>query len=144
MKRRAGRFILVLVVAVLTAPLSAEAQQAGKIYRIGILDNEASLQAPRLEAFRHELRTLAHGIRRERLDRTDADDRGGGAPYGDGAVPAVCDDDLAQSDLPRDPAILRTAAAAQHNAAHVGIYAAVTRGGRIRRGDQVTVAAKRS
>jgi uncharacterized protein YcbX len=42
---------------------------------------------------------------------------------------------LPQGDLPRDPGILR--AAAQHNQAHVGVYAAVVRGGTIRRGDQV-------
>jgi uncharacterized protein len=42
---------------------------------------------------------------------------------------------LTQGDLPRDPGILRTAA--QHNQANVGIYAAVVRGGMIRRGDPV-------
>jgi uncharacterized protein len=42
---------------------------------------------------------------------------------------------LPQGDLPRDPGILR--AAAQHNEAHVGIYAEVTQGGAIRRGDTV-------
>jgi len=44
---------------------------------------------------------------------------------------------LAQADLPKDPGILR--AAAQHNHAHVGIYAEVEQGGRIRRGDEVRV-----
>ena len=42
---------------------------------------------------------------------------------------------LAQGDLPRDPGILRTAA--QHNQVNVGVYAAVVRGGTIRRGDSV-------
>lgn len=42
---------------------------------------------------------------------------------------------LPQGDLPRDPDILRTAA--QHNQAKVGVYAAVVRGGTIRRGDSV-------
>ena len=42
---------------------------------------------------------------------------------------------LAQRDLPKDPGILR--AAAQHNHANVGVYAAVLRGGTIRRGDTV-------
>jgi uncharacterized protein YcbX len=42
---------------------------------------------------------------------------------------------LPQGDLPRDPGILRTAA--QHNQANVGTYAAVLRGGTIRRGDPV-------
>jgi uncharacterized protein len=40
---------------------------------------------------------------------------------------------LSQGDLPRDPGILRTAA--QHNQVNVGAYAAVGRGGTIRRGD---------
>jgi uncharacterized protein len=42
---------------------------------------------------------------------------------------------LPQGDLPRDPDILRTAA--QHNHVQVGVYAAVVRGGTIRRGDSV-------
>lgn len=42
---------------------------------------------------------------------------------------------LPQGDLPRDPGILRTAA--QHNQVNVGVYAAVLRGGTIRRGDPV-------
>jgi len=46
---------------------------------------------------------------------------------------------LPQGDLPRDPGILRTAA--QHNQVNVGVYAAVVRGGTIRRGDQVRLGA---
>ncbi len=46
---------------------------------------------------------------------------------------------LPQGDLPRDPDILRTAA--QHNRVQVGVYAAVVRGGMIRRGDSVRRAA---
>ncbi len=46
---------------------------------------------------------------------------------------------LAQGDLPKDPGILRTAA--QHNRVQVGVYAAVVRGGTIRRGDSVRRAA---
>jgi MOSC domain-containing protein YiiM len=42
---------------------------------------------------------------------------------------------LAQGDLSKNPGILRTAA--QHNHVNVGVYAAVLRGGRIRRGDPV-------
>lgn len=42
---------------------------------------------------------------------------------------------LAQGDLPRDSGILKTAL--QHNQAHVGIYASVLKGGKIRRGDTV-------
>jgi uncharacterized protein YcbX len=44
---------------------------------------------------------------------------------------------LAQGDLPKDPGILRTAA--QHNQANVGAYASVLQGGKIRRGDTVTL-----
>lgn len=42
---------------------------------------------------------------------------------------------LPQADLPRDHGILR--AAAQHNQAQVGVYAAVVHSGTIRRGDEV-------
>jgi uncharacterized protein YcbX len=42
---------------------------------------------------------------------------------------------LAQSDLPKDPGILRTAA--QHNQVNVGVYASVVRGGTVRRGDAI-------
>ena len=46
---------------------------------------------------------------------------------------------LAQGDLPEDRGILRTAV--QHNRANVGVYAAVVRGGTIRRGDRVRLGA---
>jgi uncharacterized protein len=42
---------------------------------------------------------------------------------------------LPQGDLPKDSGILRTVA--QHNRANVGVYAAVSRGGKLRRGDSV-------
>ena len=44
---------------------------------------------------------------------------------------------LPQGDLPRDTGILRTAA--QHNQAHIGVYATVLQGGRVRRGDAVKI-----
>jgi hypothetical protein len=44
---------------------------------------------------------------------------------------------LPQGDLPKDPGILR--AAAQNNTGNVGVYAAVLRGGTIRRGDPVAL-----
>ncbi len=44
---------------------------------------------------------------------------------------------LPQGDLPRDTGILRTAA--QHNQAHIGVYANVQQGGRVRRGDSVRI-----
>jgi len=42
---------------------------------------------------------------------------------------------LAQSDLPKDPGILRTAA--QHNQVNGGVYASVLQGGKIQRGDSI-------
>lgn len=44
---------------------------------------------------------------------------------------------LAQSDLPQDASILRTAA--QSNKANVGVYASVLQGGLVRRGDAVSL-----
>ncbi len=44
---------------------------------------------------------------------------------------------LSQGDLPKDNGILRTAA--QHNRANVGIYASVLQGGRVRRGDSLSL-----
>ena len=46
---------------------------------------------------------------------------------------------LAQGELPTDSGILRTAV--QHNQGHVGVYAAVVRGGTMRRGDRVRLVA---
>ncbi len=44
---------------------------------------------------------------------------------------------LPQADLPKDNGILRTAV--QHNNAHVGIYASVVQGGKIKRGDEARI-----
>lgn len=44
---------------------------------------------------------------------------------------------LAQSDLPKDPGILRTAV--QQNGANVGVYAEVRQGGTIRQGDTIRI-----
>ena len=44
---------------------------------------------------------------------------------------------LPQGDLPKDVGILR--AAAQHNQANVGIYASVIQGGKVRRGDSISL-----
>jgi uncharacterized protein len=46
---------------------------------------------------------------------------------------------LDQGDLPKDSGILRTVV--QHNRGNVGVYAALVRGGMIRRGDRVRLAA---
>ncbi len=53
----------------------------------------------------------------------------------DGPCPRCVMTTLPQGDLPKDVGILRTAA--QHNQAHVGVYATVLRGGMVRRGDLV-------
>ncbi len=44
---------------------------------------------------------------------------------------------LAQGDLPKDSGILRTAA--RHNEVNVGVYASVLRGGKVRRGDAISL-----
>ena len=44
---------------------------------------------------------------------------------------------LSQADLPKDNGILRTAA--QHNRANVGVYASVLQGGKVRRGDSLSL-----
>jgi MOSC domain-containing protein YiiM len=44
---------------------------------------------------------------------------------------------LSQGDLPIDNGILRTAA--QHNRANVGVYASVLQGGKIGRGDSLSL-----
>jgi putative ABC transport system substrate-binding protein len=52
-------FCLALSSMLLALSVSAEAQQTGKIFRIGFLDNSsASGNAPLLEAFRQEMRKL--------------------------------------------------------------------------------------
>jgi len=53
------------------------------------------------------------------------------------ALPRCVMTTLSQGDLPKDNGILRTAA--QHNRADVGVYASVLRGGRVRRGDSLSL-----
>src|SRR5215468_7175355 len=55
MKRRA--FIASLTGGLLAAPLAAEAQQAGRVWRIGMLMNS---DGPLVEVFRQELRKLGY------------------------------------------------------------------------------------
>jgi putative ABC transport system substrate-binding protein len=52
--------IVVLVVALLAAPLAAEAQQAGKIARIAFISTTASLESPTTSAFRQGLQELGY------------------------------------------------------------------------------------
>jgi uncharacterized protein len=44
---------------------------------------------------------------------------------------------LPQGELPKDPNVLRTIV--QHNYGNVGVLATVTKGGRVARGDTVTL-----
>ena len=62
MRLRTIGLISTLVVGLLAAPLSAEAQQAGKVYRIGFLDLRlrSTTADPRLVAFRQGLRELGY------------------------------------------------------------------------------------
>src|SRR5437667_11961027 len=54
-------FIFALVVGVATGPLAARAQQAGKVYRIGILETvPAARNAANLDALRKGLRELGY------------------------------------------------------------------------------------
>jgi putative ABC transport system substrate-binding protein len=54
----ARALIATLVLGILLAPLAADAQQAGKVYRIGWLSALSSGPSPNLEAFRQGLREL--------------------------------------------------------------------------------------
>jgi ABC-type uncharacterized transport system substrate-binding protein len=59
MERRT--FLGALTGGLLTAPLAAEAQQAGKVYRIGVLETTSpTLNAANLDAFRRGLRELGY------------------------------------------------------------------------------------
>ena len=50
-----------LVLGLLASPVAAEAQQAGKVYRVGYLGNSsASLEPDLVEAFRQGLRNLSY------------------------------------------------------------------------------------
>jgi putative ABC transport system substrate-binding protein len=51
------RFLVTLLAGALAAPLAVEAQQAGRVYRIGVLANEPS---PMWEAFRQRLKELGY------------------------------------------------------------------------------------
>jgi putative ABC transport system substrate-binding protein len=55
------RFIIVVALLLLTAPLAAGAQPAGKVYRIGMLETRSTeLNAANIEAFRQGLRELGY------------------------------------------------------------------------------------
>jgi uncharacterized protein len=55
----------------------------------------------------------------------------------DGPCPRCIMTTLPQNDLPKDPAVLRTAVEQNHG--NVGVYASVVRAGAVQRGDQVTL-----
>ena len=55
------RFLLTSLAGALAAPLAAEAQQAGKVYRIGMLERTSTaVNAANLEGFRQGLRELGY------------------------------------------------------------------------------------
>jgi putative tryptophan/tyrosine transport system substrate-binding protein len=55
------RFLLTSLAGALSVPLAAEGQQAGKVYRIGVLDTlPVARNAPNLDAFRQGLRELGY------------------------------------------------------------------------------------
>ena len=63
---------LVFALSLLLAPLSAESQPAGKVYRIGMLETRsATLNAANLDAFRQGLRELGTATVRTSTSRTD-------------------------------------------------------------------------
>jgi len=60
MRLRAIGLIAIVALALLVAPLAAEAQQQGKVPRIGILTPASEASTPLWEAFRHGLRDLGY------------------------------------------------------------------------------------
>ena len=59
MRRSIIMLIIALALALLAAPLATEAQQAGKVYRVGLL-RDGSPPDPNVEAFRQGLRELGY------------------------------------------------------------------------------------
>src|SRR5262247_4577855 len=57
MSRRCLSIVVAALCLLLAAPLAAEAQQAGKVWRIGVL---LASDSPNVEAFRQELRKLGY------------------------------------------------------------------------------------
>ena len=55
-------FIASMVGALLSAPLAAEAQQAGKVYRVGFLWESPAVFPDAIEAFRQGLRDLGYVV----------------------------------------------------------------------------------
>ena len=58
MRLRSIGLISTLVLGLLATPLTAEAQQAGKVYRVGVLRFRGSPDHPNIQAFRQGLRDL--------------------------------------------------------------------------------------
>src|SRR5258705_1087270 len=51
---------VVLTLSLFAAPRAAEAQQAGKVYRIGVLGTASAPYEPMIGSFRHRLRDLGY------------------------------------------------------------------------------------
>ena len=61
MRSTSARLSTVVALLLLTAPLAAETQQAGKVYRIGMLETRSTaLNAANIDAFRQGLRELGY------------------------------------------------------------------------------------
>jgi hypothetical protein len=52
--------LAILVLALLAAPLAAEAQPAGKVPRVGVLTNGSAATSPPVDAFRRGVSDLGH------------------------------------------------------------------------------------
>jgi putative tryptophan/tyrosine transport system substrate-binding protein len=50
--------LVMLIIALLAAPLAAEAQPAGKVPRVGVLTNGSAATSPPVDAFRRGLSDL--------------------------------------------------------------------------------------
>src|SRR5258705_7072186 len=53
-------FAVVLTLSLFAAPGAAEAQQAGKVYRIGVLSTASAPYEPVISSLRHRLRELGY------------------------------------------------------------------------------------
>jgi putative ABC transport system substrate-binding protein len=61
MRLNSSELIVMLALGIFAASLAAEAQPAGKVYRIGVLERTSmALNAANLAAFRHGMRELGY------------------------------------------------------------------------------------
>ena len=61
MRLRSAGLPLLLILGMLLAPFAAEAQQAGRVYRVGMLETRSTtLNAANIDAFRQGMRALGY------------------------------------------------------------------------------------